>query len=182
MLCFFVRGCRGIERRVGRRVLLGCQGGLVFNAVVCGAFQLTGKKHGRRKLPPFVNRTTSPLSVFTISQQGENLTSCCFCRSALLQCFTLKLSLVFITSDLMNARPLRPSAVLVFLGSASYCGVLVRQQRIAAAEFAGRWQRGRGALPADPIATLLCGRSNPAGATCLARKQNQLFSDNVFFC
>lgn len=37
----------------------------------------------------------------------------------------------------MNAKPLRPTPVLVFLVSASYGGVLVRQQRIAAAEFAG---------------------------------------------
>eukprot|EP00903_Cladosiphon_okamuranus_P015354 g14180.t1 len=55
--------------------------------------------------------------------------------------FAASLSLVFITSDLMNARPLRPSTGLVFLVSASYCGVLVRRQRIAAAEFAAEEER-----------------------------------------
>eukprot|EP00752_Nemacystus_decipiens_P017487 g15678.t1 len=55
--------------------------------------------------------------------------------------FAASISLVFITSDLMNAKPLRPTAVLVFLVSASYCGVLVRQQRVAAAEFAAEEER-----------------------------------------
>lgn len=64
---------------------------------------------------------------------------------ALLYSFTRKISLVFITSDLMNAR-FRPTAVLTFLVSASYCAVLVGQRRVAVSQFAGKRQ----------MAALLC--------------------------
>ena len=62
--------------------------------------------------------------------------------AALYNRLSRQISLVFITSDLMNAKPLRPTALLVFLVSGSYFGVLVWQQRVAAAEFAGkgRWR------------------------------------------
>ncbi|CAM9503438.1 unnamed protein product, partial [Hapterophycus canaliculatus] len=55
--------------------------------------------------------------------------------------FAATLSLVFITSDLMNGKPTKPAIVVIFFLSVSYCAIVVRRQRAAAADFAGECGR-----------------------------------------
>ncbi|CAN0301039.1 unnamed protein product [Ectocarpus sp. 12 AP-2014] len=52
--------------------------------------------------------------------------------------FAASLSLVFITSDLMNGRRVHPGSVIIFVLSVAYCGVLIRRQRIETARLAGK--------------------------------------------
>ncbi|CAM9427391.1 unnamed protein product [Ectocarpus sp. 8 AP-2014] len=55
--------------------------------------------------------------------------------------FAASLSLVFITSDLMNGRRVHPGSVIIFVLSVAYCGVLIRRQRIETARLAAEEAR-----------------------------------------
>ncbi|CAN0003013.1 unnamed protein product [Ectocarpus fasciculatus] len=55
--------------------------------------------------------------------------------------FAASLSLVFITSDLMNGRRVHPGSIIIFVLSVAYCGVLIRRQRIETARLAAEEER-----------------------------------------
>ncbi|CAM9249020.1 unnamed protein product [Ectocarpus sp. 12 AP-2014] len=55
--------------------------------------------------------------------------------------FAASLSLVFITSDLMNGRRVHPGSVIIFVLSVAYCGVLIRRQRMETARLAAEEAR-----------------------------------------
>ncbi|CAM9542364.1 unnamed protein product [Scytosiphon promiscuus] len=55
--------------------------------------------------------------------------------------FAASLSLVFMTSDLMNGKSVKPASIVVFFLSAFYCFVVIRRQRATAANLAAEEER-----------------------------------------